>query len=778
MAEQGEIIEITPEGPDAAIARHSRRSRNRMATGMVAMLVAVIGGFGLWSLSSEPEPVATQVTSIGRDAEEREQPADAAAIEPGAPLQVITVDGEGAPANAYRTVVDNNVYYVLSTAPGAVGADTSADFDDWPYRENTIYQFEESQGWTNVEVKDRWISDFRPNDGVLYVLSTGRSDGSLDPAVGVSSDRGATWEWQSISGLEGAAAINSDGLGDSTLRLVPAGDRQFVIAQSLGYADWDEGIALAKAAGVPVTGHRDVIYVDHNGISYNPTIADDPQAACWEIEGRYYDMQNELYESLYPQSEESNFTEDDWYETERQVKAQLAERSGPFEAELVAAGCDNSIACNRIQDAYYSIGQELYPRGEQDGEFDWRAVEIQVEELRDAQAPEIEAQLEAAGCENTIRCDRVATAAREPFWDQQDELASGWDDYDSLTEAERDELAIREQVLWQQIEAATEQAFLEAGCDSYFSEGYEGEGYAEDDYNSDAITTVTWAELGVEVPSSWSPSSTYYELSNGGVVELAWPFGDQVVVQIDGAGDDIEVVTVSGQTYYGPFPTEPEPDFDRQMGQIWATADGATWTAQGQTSDPFGGSYGGPGPVSIGNVAYRLNWAMFEEDAFYIEESFELPEIPVGTEILIDEESGEPYFVDASGESVPLPLPPMPPRGMDSVPLERAIDGGAWESITLADLGVSVPETARVDSLQSSPVGIFMTVREYMEESSRTTILFSSDGTTWSSYVFEADFVSMIAGPTSVLLIGADYDVLEPGEAPVAPTTVLIKPAS
>lgn len=782
MTEQGEMIDITPEGPDAAIARHARRSRNRMATGMVAMLVAVAGGFGLWSLANDTEPAATQVTSIGREASERdtaapaiEEGAEQEVIEAGAPLEVITVDSDGAPTNAYRTVVDNGVYYVLSTAPGSVDVNDPelSSFDGWPYRENTIYQFSEASGWSNVEITDRWISDFVPNDGLLYILSTGRTDGSLEPAVGVSSDQGASWDWQTLTGLEDAASVRNDGLGQSTLRLVPAAGGQYVIAQNLGNPDWQEGIDLAKAAGLPITGNRDVVHVGNEGISYNTSIAEDPKAACWEIEDRFYQMQNEIYEEFYPETYEFEEPEAvDWQEQQQQVDALIAERSGPFEAELVEAGCMNVIACRRIEQVYYSIGQDLYPLAEPAADFDWRAVERQVEELRAAQAPEIEAQLDAAGCENTVRCDRVSSTIRATFAEQQDAIAAEWEDYESMTDADRSALQIREQVLWQQIDAQVGPALQEAGCDSY----YEGDGF---DYQEDEITFVSWADLGVEVPASWSPSSHYFEITDGAANSISWPFNDQIVVHIEPSADGVEVTTVSNQAYYGPFPTEP--GFDEPtgpLGRTWTTSDGVTWIPQGETSDPYGGSFGGPGPVAIGDVSYRINWeAMEEQYVSFEQEAVAMPEIPAGAEILFDEDAGQPYFIDPDGTTVLVPLPQMPPP-MSGAPLERSIAGGAWESISLADLGVTAPDSAMVDSLLTTPIGLFITATSYADQTGSTTIAFTSDGQTWNSYEVDSSYVSPVVGTDSVLFIGAGQFNYEEGQTPPPPTTLLIKPTS
>lgn len=786
MSEQGELIDITPEGPDAAIARQSRRARNRMGTGVVAVMLAAIGGVGLWSLATNDDPVATQVTSVGRDAVERstddessptvsdttgDAGGESQTIEVGAPLEVLSINDDGAPGYGSEMRSSGGVYYVLSTAPGAVDLDDpEAGYGAAPFRPNTIYRFDEGAGWSNTEITDRWVSDFVPDDGVLYVLSTGRTDGTAETAVGISSDQGASWDWQPVDGLTDATAVDEDGLSNTTLRLLPVGERQFVLAQQIGYPDWEEAAQLATGAGLEV-GARGILNVSPSGITYNAAYQDDPRSTCWDIESGYYNLEQELYEEFAPNPSD----ELDWRQIEQQIQDALAERSAPFEADLIANGCDNTIACGRVQNAYYSIGQHLYPTEEPDETFDWIAIEAQIDELRELQTPEFEARLVEAGCDNFIACERISAEAAAPFEAEQQAIYARYannEEYEALTEEERYELSIREQLLWQQIEDAARPALEAAGCPNYYDEAVEEFGLPGDDMSPEDMVFVSWDELGVTPPASWSSVGSYYELVGGNVSELAFPFGDELVVDVRSDTAGLNVVSLSQESYYGavPHPIEQGP-----TGTIWTTTDGVTWVAGDRTPNPYGGSYGGQGPVQIGDVKLRIQWP--SEGDFATDAAFEIPAIPEDADILLDEESGLPYFVDSEGQTVTIPAPRVPGQAQ----LERSIGGGPWESISYADLGVDLDELHSANRVIASPIGVFVIANNYgygPGTSGSSAILYSSDGVNWSSHMLDTADVNPIVGPDSVLFVGTQWYYGEGDETAATPTTLLIRPAN
>lgn len=770
LTNQVDSLDITPEGPQAVADRHARRSRNHLGASAAAIALVLVGGFGLWSFADRtPEPRTTVTAAPNTTEPAGDGDGDVAfatdevvedtaqglgsSSEPtivSTKLEAVESIDDQAPGSAWDTKVDGSVYYVLSTAPAESGVDEAGFAGDGYYRANTIYRFDEETGWTNNEVTDRWISDFTPSDGVLYVLSTGRVDGSVDGAIGVSSDQGATWDWQSVPGLNDLIDVDEQyGVSPTTLRLIPVDGRSFVLAQTLGWPDFEEGVELAVSSGLDVT-RAQIVDVNPNGVTYSLEQSGHPDQACWSIMDRFYMASSDVWAEF----ESDISTEAEYRALVDEVQPRLDEMSGPFEAELVEAGCQNEIACQRILGAYYELGSDLFASlGEPGVGAEWREAEQQVRELQRAQAPEFEAQLEAAGCDNQIRCDRIAQEAVALFDEEQASIDDAYWRFDELTDEEREQLQLREQVLWTRMEAARRPALVEAGClDPGLVDGPEAHEHDPGDF-----VNVTWDELGVAVPDSWGASSRYYEYQDGQLVERDLPFGGEVVVGLNPGASETQAITIPEQSYFGYS--------EGVEGATWTTSDGLAWTRSGSTEAPYG-PVGGPGSYTLGDVSLRINW----QDGPIADVPVDLPPIPSGVEILTTED-GQPYFVDESGEQVVIPLPPPP-----SMSLERSVADGPWEAVQVSDLApeLDLPDNVAVDQLYGSEVGVALILRSSGPGDAR--VVYSSDGVTWNMVSMEADWISGVTVGDSLLFVGSRFP--DQGEVPGPASTLLLRPAS
>lgn len=793
LSGQSEIIEITPEGSDAVVNRHQRRARNRMAATGVAVMLAVVGSFGLWTLADSERTTTTAITAPAQtEAEAPDAGTDAASAADGAAsavdnsgadnsgavnsaavnfdgsVEVIVSDGVGAPSYGYNTHSDQGVYYVLSTAPGSVGQ--TGPVDPASYRQNTIYSFEESAGWSNIEITDRWISDFRPSDGVLYILSTGRTDGSLDPAVGVSTDRGASWDWQQVEALSSVMQTTGDEypISDTTVRLLPLDGRTYVLAQTLSYPgafEWEEGLKLAQAAGLDV-GHHNVSSIDDDGIAYRVIDQSQPLAPCWEIEDRYYQIRGNAYQQIDYEGFESPI------DLDAAVADLIADDVAAAEADLVAAGCTNTIACERIQQAYWSIGNSLYIELESAEEYDeeaWIAVEERVTALRNEQSPAFEAQLVEAGCENTILCDRITQATHQQFNEEHQALSDQWSRYDQLTEQEKEDLHAAEDEIWARTEKAIAAALAETDC-SHYSRFEEGEGGDDENYRQDLVVTVSWDELGVSLPSNTDETtSEFFELINGQLEPRPLPINPgEIVVHTDSTDGQLRLTSVTQESYYGEWTPDSRPN-----GTIFTSSDGESWTRSGTTDSPYGPSNGGPGPVKVGDTALRINYEQMMLESVSVTDGAVpggvLPPPPVGA----DGEPAELALAVPVDAPTILPPPMIPPMGPA---FERSISGGEWQEITARDLHPDAPEEGMVNELLSTPIGVFAIVNVYEPEAHRSVILHSTDGQSWALHTLPSGGAIPIVADDSVLFVGFG-SVNQEGE-PTPGGTLLIKATS
>jgi len=788
LTDQGQTIDITPEGPEAAMTRHGRRARQRMAASAAAIALVFAGGFGLWTLSDQAPEQQTTVTGETEttEADDSEEAGETSTDESGdgsgdattvsTRLEVVERIDENAPSAAWETEVDGNVYYVLSTAPGSTWDPN--EFNEFGYRPDTIYRFDPDTGWASTEITDRWITDFAPSNGVLYVLSTGRADGSVEGAIGVSTDQGATWDWRPVPALDQFSETTDQyGYSSEVLRLITVGERSFVLAQSQGWPDWDEGVALANDAGLELS-RQQVMDVNPDGIVYNPELAPGEGAECWAILDRFYQTSSEIWSEFEGEAQ----SEEEYRAIAEQIEPRIEEAARPFEAELLDAGCVNEIACQRIMSQYYEIGQDLYPAPDFEGEVDggsgplplpnlspaaWQEIERQVNALREEQAPGFEAELEAAGCENSIKCERISSGVQAQFADEQTALGEFYERYEELSEEERQELHIREQAMWARIHAATEPALIEAGCID--GEGEIGPEATSEMYPPDDFEQVSWDELGVEVPDSWGVSASYFEYVDGDLVQLDSPFESEPVVRSLNGASGVQVITMPRT--YGPFNDEPP------VGSVWTTQDGVSWTRTGSENNPYSAS--GPGPYTVGDVSLRIDWgepAMIESAVDFESQAF--PEIPADAEIQTGDD-GLPFFLDPDGNPVPIPVPPMP--GPPNPTLERSVAGGPWESITVGDL---VPDfgdsSVFVDGMVESEAGLAFLVRPQSafggpDDGSLHHIIYSPDGVEWNATSMDVDWASGVSVGESLLFIGSHNTPL--GESPRPSVTVLLRPA-
>ncbi|MEM9467153.1 MAG: hypothetical protein AAGA90_17405 [Actinomycetota bacterium] len=270
LSEQADHITIEPTDASAPAARAARRQTRRRIT-VAAAFLAVVGLSAAWITSQDGDP-AELATEPDPDVEvaDDEDPApdddesldDAIADPSGADVTALTftsVDADGAPGgyNLFSRGAADDLYYVLSTAPGL-----EPDRGFW--RNDTLYTWT-GDGWANSTFTDRFVSTIGSADGLLYTVSTGSTAGDA-PAVGTSADGGDTWDWTPLDLPATLGAPGSYALADA---VGPAG--HLVVAWSAPQANWDEAIALARDAGLSIgwdTHH--ILNVDREGIRFAP----------------------------------------------------------------------------------------------------------------------------------------------------------------------------------------------------------------------------------------------------------------------------------------------------------------------------------------------------------------------------------------------------------------------------------------------------------------------------------------------------------------------------
>ena len=300
LNEQAHQITIEPGDPNGPAVRAARRQTRRRVA-VAGAFVAVIGLSAAWITTRDgDEPgVATAVDSDGTDTDAAE---DASASDestsdesgstaaPGTPLTFTPVDATGAPGgyNITSNGAGNDLYYVLSTAPGL-----RAEEINGPWRNDTLYAWD-GDSWSTSTFADRFVTTITPNGDLLYTLSTGTNSGD-GPAVGTSSDGGANWDWTPIDLPADLGVPGSYGLSDA---VGPAG--HLVVAWSAPFADWNEAFELAREAGLDIGWEtHNVISVDSEAIRY---VGGERAVSCAERYWTGIDDRVAVPASLYDES--------------------------------------------------------------------------------------------------------------------------------------------------------------------------------------------------------------------------------------------------------------------------------------------------------------------------------------------------------------------------------------------------------------------------------------------------------------------------------------------
>lgn len=279
LAESGRRIAVQPDDPSVIMNAGPPRSGKVVQVVTALVLVAMAGG-GFWLLSDEKDGVTEIAAGEAEDVDDNEDttagesedgPVSVERIE----LEFDNITSDLSPSGNGRVVVDNDMYYLLSTAPGRVKFDWDNGTDEEFFelmRQNSFYVYSESSGWQVSTVEDRFISDFDVEDGILYVISTGGVD-TDQAAIGTSSDQGKSWEWQTAGALPAADQVT----------IMASGGRPLVYASRWGNADYEEAIKLAGSVGVELTPMT-LYSVDGNGFTYVPI---DAENRCDFVLGQY-----------------------------------------------------------------------------------------------------------------------------------------------------------------------------------------------------------------------------------------------------------------------------------------------------------------------------------------------------------------------------------------------------------------------------------------------------------------------------------------------------------
>ena len=316
--------------PDPADITHRPPSNNHRVVGMVAAVLMVLAaGAGFVALSQQPESTeiaAGQADDEANDSENDgtsdsagagEGDGEATAVPSGGAfvgLDIVDVTGDSSPGSG-QVAVDGGTYYVLSTAPGRVRTDEITSEEEWNrlFRSNTFYTLTGDGAWEANKVEDRLISSFDVEDGVIYVVSTGTVSGDETSAVGTSSDRGRSWDWQTLPDLPPAAQV----------AMLRTGDSAILAASRSGNPGYEETIRIAQEAGVDVSD-RTLRNFDSTGLSYVEIDADDPCSALY------------LDYGLADYAEWLRTAPDDEREQAIEEMNRMAEELGP---EFEAQGC-------------------------------------------------------------------------------------------------------------------------------------------------------------------------------------------------------------------------------------------------------------------------------------------------------------------------------------------------------------------------------------------------------------------------------------------------------
>ncbi|MEM7273626.1 MAG: hypothetical protein AAF547_11135 [Actinomycetota bacterium] len=277
LQETGRDLRIEPGDPHQIMVAPPPRTGRVVQVAAVLVILAVAGAVFL--VASGGEQPTTEVAAGSTGDVERADEADGATGDGIAlaathrTLQVVDLGSDNGPGYGL-TVVDQGIYYVLSTPPGepepllAEGLDP--DIALLGLR-NTLHVLDEN-GWTSNPVGDRFVSDFDVRDGVIHLLSPG-SPTSDRAAIGRSEDRGQTWEWTEVDGLASVDALS----------ILATDDQPVIAAASWGRPFVDEALALASQAGLDIPDVA-VLDITNDALTYRRF---DPDAPCDVVYDQY-----------------------------------------------------------------------------------------------------------------------------------------------------------------------------------------------------------------------------------------------------------------------------------------------------------------------------------------------------------------------------------------------------------------------------------------------------------------------------------------------------------
>lgn len=269
LAESGQRLSIKSEDPTDIMNAGPPRS-GKVVQVMTALLIVAMAGGGFWMLSGDKDGVTEIAAGEAEDATNEtdtsdettaDQSGDGSAAPTRVELAFSNITSDLSPSGNGEVIVDNGMYYLLSTAPGRVSFDWNSGSDEEYFelmRYNSIYTYNESDGWQVSTVEDRFISDFDVKDGILYVISTGGVD-SDQAAIGTSADQGESWDWRAADNLPVADQVT----------IMATGDQPLVFASRWGNPDYEQAIELASSAGVELTPMT-LYNVDGTGFTYVP----------------------------------------------------------------------------------------------------------------------------------------------------------------------------------------------------------------------------------------------------------------------------------------------------------------------------------------------------------------------------------------------------------------------------------------------------------------------------------------------------------------------------
>jgi hypothetical protein len=670
-------IHIEPEGVDVLADRvRGRRTRRTIAAAAAALvLIAGLTTVLVTRGDDTPDQVATEglddeATEGGTDDADGERgvadaagtsPADTDDLpdvvlpEPGSALVFTNIDDETSPGGF--NVWQNGHARDLYYVLSTAPGSTWEDLEaSGRFAPDTLYTWDGDR-WATGSFGDRFVTEIDATDrGILYAISTG-SVAADGLEAGWSDDGGITWNWTPID-LSGQFGETLP-FGFQALT-ASNGESQLVVVHRPAEADWDEAIALAEKYGVEIDQSTDEIYqIDSTGIAWVPDVYE--VGACDAAFNAYFD-------SLYAEFEE-----------------ELYEPPVPYEGDLTAEEMAELRAWEEQQRAVWDQRRldaidhmQTVPGCE---EFSACMVESVDREIAmrdiDTSSAFIELERRAEAGENISDEEWIAA---------EEEAAAVWDEYNTWME--------------------------ESGCGvvlyGYFSEPEPSQ-----------VERITWEELGVNPPASWSGSTHAYLVADGNVRPLGPEFASSTgwLVDVRSTREGFEVVF--DDTAYEPFEAEP--------GQIdahfttWSSLDGEDWSAKTSAAAGYES-----GAVALDGSTLSIVWTENRSDLIRTNAD------GTSDRLLLADLAPD---LDTSGYTL---------VGVDSGPYGVVVWASKWDDIE-----------ARRDAAGENPA---LEDGDYVYDPN-SIILYSPDGRGWGATPLPGtDIADAIVGRDDVMVFLADPD--------------------